>query len=185
MKLKRHFYGLIALLLLTAPSAAMAGFSLKPEVVRALYIIKLISSTTWPDDINKSPELNVCIVGDKDETDSESFDLANKKREASEEGKHLKLVYVSGKNIKALSGGCNVVYISQSEEAEASQILSALENKPVLTISSIKHFVSRGGMLGLVPYNEAIRFAVNKTNISNAGLKIKADALALAVEDPE
>lgn len=183
MTCKRLLYVLIACCTLGWSSGSLAALSLSPDVLRALLTIKLYPTIGWPESVNNRPEFRLCILGNADdEIDIDKFNKANEKKK----DKPLKLVQASVKNPKGIINSCDIVYIAQSEESDLSTLLAALKGQPILTISSIKKFVSRGGMLGLVIYDERMRFTASKRAISDAGLRIDADTLELALkEDPE
>lgn len=149
-----------------------------PDVVRALYVRLLVQQITWPQiaDIRSQPSLNICIAGDKNELNTELY----------EDGKDkppLRAVALEDKSRKFITENCHVLYIS-SDFDQPAMLLERAKDAPVLTISSIKKFVRKGGMLGLVPYGDSIRFTVNIAALNGAGLRMNPDSLALAVEDP-
>jgi hypothetical protein len=80
----------------------------------------------------------------------------------------------------AEAAGCRVVFISDSEAGEVSDILAKLEGPPVLTVSDVGRFIQRGGMVGFSVEQNKVRFSVNVTAAEKAGLKISSQLLKLA-----
>lgn len=162
-------------------SVSVAQDRVPPDVIRALYLRLLISDVvTWPDGktLKNSSHISVCIYGDKKDVDTRVYkDSKNKSK--------LKIIYTANKTAEFINQKCDVVYIAANAAEHVPFILKQVMRKPVLTISSSKKFVGRGGMFGLVPYGDSIRFSVNKAAITDAGLRANPDSLALAVEDPD
>jgi hypothetical protein len=77
--------------------------------------------------------------------------------------------------------GCQILFIAASEKPRLKEILRALPDSGVLTVSDIKHFCSVGGMIGLVVRGEKVQFEVNVGKAERAGLKLSSQMLKLAV----
>ena len=76
--------------------------------------------------------------------------------------------------------GCQVVFISNSEEERLSTILDKLRGSPVLTVSDMKKFIQRGGMVGFIVEKNKVGFNINRTVAESAGLKVSSQLLKLA-----
>jgi hypothetical protein len=76
---------------------------------------------------------------------------------------------------------CRVVFISTSEDVQLGQILEALNKAPVLTVSDIPQFTSRGGMIQFIADANRVRFEVNLTTAETAGLMLSSELLKVAV----
>ncbi|WP_185964409.1 YfiR family protein [Aliikangiella marina] len=74
---------------------------------------------------------------------------------------------------------CHILYISQSEEANLSNILRKTESKAILTVSDIPDFVVRGGMVAFVSHQQ-IRLEINLNNVQRSNIKISALLLEIA-----
>lgn len=77
-------------------------------------------------------------------------------------------------------GACDLLFISTSEEACLTRILSPLAKHRVLTVSEIPGFVERGGMIGLMMERHKVRFEVNVAVAKQANLAIRSKLLRLA-----
>jgi hypothetical protein len=78
--------------------------------------------------------------------------------------------------------GCNILYIPVQAENKLSNLLGALNQTPVLTISSIKRFIYRGGMLGMVMDNEnQVKVEANVKNMREAGISIDPQLLEIMI----
>ncbi len=76
--------------------------------------------------------------------------------------------------------GCEVLYVSPSEEARLDSILAAAAKAPMLTVSDMPRFVERGGMIGLVVANRRVQFEVNAEAAERAGLVLGSQLMRLA-----
>src|SRR5262249_12548664 len=56
---------------------------------------------------------------------------------------------------------CRTLFISQSEERHLDETLTALKDKPILTVADIPRFAKRGGTISLITERNKIRIAVN------------------------
>jgi hypothetical protein len=75
---------------------------------------------------------------------------------------------------------CHLLFISRSEQSRLSQVLAALKDTPVVTVSDADQFVRRGGMIGFVMIENKVRFDINPQTAAKAGLKISSKLLKLA-----
>ena len=77
--------------------------------------------------------------------------------------------------------GCHVLFIADSESERLRDIVAALKDYTILTVSDIDQFARRGGMIFLVAENQKLRFEVNPDGLARSGVKISARFLQLAV----
>jgi hypothetical protein len=71
--------------------------------------------------------------------------------------------------------------MSSSEDRELARDLEALHGAPILTVSDIPDFVSRGGMIQFVLIDNRVRFEINVSNAERAGLTVSSQLLKVAV----
>jgi hypothetical protein len=76
---------------------------------------------------------------------------------------------------------CHIVFIAPSEGPRLEKDLVALQQKPILTVSSLPNFLERGGMVQFLLQNNRVRFAVNLTTASQSGLELSSELLKVAV----
>jgi hypothetical protein len=77
--------------------------------------------------------------------------------------------------------GCRILFISSSEDHQLKDILMATAKNDALTVSDIAQFSERGGMIEFVPQGDRVRFAVNVSNVEDAGLSLSSELLKVAV----
>lgn len=68
---------------------------------------------------------------------------------------------------------CQVLFIDVSERRNLDSILDALRDKPILTVSDIKGFASRG-MIELTKSNDTMIFRINLEAADHAGLRLSS-----------
>jgi len=76
---------------------------------------------------------------------------------------------------------CHILFISSSEKARLPQILKHLNGSSVLTVGEMPGFTETGGMINFVLEGTKMRFQINKDAANNAGLKISAKLLNVAL----
>ena len=74
---------------------------------------------------------------------------------------------------------CHIVYVSSSEKARISKILTEA-GKGVLTVSDLPAFTDAGGIIGLTVSDNKVGFDVNLAAAQQADLKISAQLLKVA-----
>lgn len=94
---------------------------------------------------------------------------------------------VAGRTVQVLRSqrpaelrGCQLVFISSSERRRLEEVLPALPQTGVLTVSDMDGFTRTGGMVGFVLDDNKVRFEVNLDAAEHAKLKISARLLKLA-----
>ncbi len=129
---------------------------------------------TWPDasNITKNKKVTVCIYG------NDPFGGALRPiQKRKVRGMPIQLQKnISLDNITS----CDLVFIGTSERNALDSVLSAVGNAPVLTVSDIRGFAARGGVIGFVTQGGKVRFEVNKKAMGNSGIRLSAKLLELA-----
>lgn len=86
------------------------------------------------------------------------------------------------KRYEAIEGfeGCNFLYIPSSAENKVTNILSSTDGIPVVTISSVKRFIYRGGMIGMVTDSQnRIKVEANLKNLQANNVTIDPQLLEI------
>ena len=130
----------------------------------------------WPDGtfLETTTPLVVCVMGNSKA--SSGFE--------SLEGKYLgqhpiQVNYLQSPN------DCHeghVLYIANSKSHRVDEALFLFQGKPILTVSDIESFASRGGMVSLVKVRKNIRFAINLDAATSVDLQISSKLHPLATE---
>ena len=75
---------------------------------------------------------------------------------------------------------CHLLFISSSESARMKEILTALKDRPILTVGDIESFSVHGGMVRFVIEKGKIRLRINEDRAKAADLTISSKLLRLA-----
>jgi hypothetical protein len=70
-----------------------------------------------------------------------------------------------------------VLFISDSEKGRVKEILQALKGCPILTVSDIKRFSSKGGVIEFDREGSKMALTLNETATKKAGLTVSSQLL--------
>jgi len=166
----------VSLLLAAATKVAGAqDYQASEYEIKAAYLLNFPNFVEWPGNPNSDPQkpITVCLLGQ----DPLGSTLSRMMADRLSRGKSLLLRRVL--RTEAVSD-CQILYISPSEARFIPQILKSLGNASVLTVGETGQFAEQGGMIQLVLVDKEIRFKINPSAASQAGLKISSKLLALA-----
>lgn len=142
--------------------------------VKAAFVFNFAKYVDWPPESfpSKDSPMTLCIIG------RDPFGAALGSIEGRNvHGRPLRI----RRNVAAEdAGGCNIAYLSESEERRVAGILKAIGTQPVLTMSDLEGFAEAGGAVGLFVAEERLQFDANFTALQRANLKASAQALKLA-----
>lgn len=143
--------------------------------VKAAFLYNFAKFVEWPAgafETAQAPFL-VCVLG----ADPFGTDLERTLKNEKIGGREINV-----RRIKRVQEreGCHILFVSKSERDSLPQILGALKNAAVLTVSEFDSFTQLGGMINLYVEDRRIRFEINVAPAENAGLKISSKLLKLA-----
>ena len=78
------------------------------------------------------------------------------------------------------AGECRILFISSTEENHLKEILVALDESSILTVSDMPSFSRRGGMIQFVLEGDKVRFEINLTRAETAKLTLSSELLKVA-----
>jgi len=164
---------LIGFVLASCPALASAQAPTEAQI-KAAYVLNFAKFTDWPE---KAPgaadaSLVVCVIGNQETV--AGF--------VSIEGKAVQTREVRVRSNPQLTelSSCHVLYIDAAERASVPGAFKVASSRPILTVSDSMGFADAGGMLGLVLVDGKIRFDANREAAQAAGLRLRAQLLALA-----
>ncbi len=144
--------------------------------IKAAYIFKIAKFITW-NGVRKN-RIEFCYVESARPVDDISVGnsfkrLVNAKNAHSEWGVT---------RLRGLDGvkKCDIVFIAESESSSLAGILSQIGSADILTISDIRRFISKGGMLGFVlDSQDRVKMEANLGTIRKTNVKMSAALLEL------
>ena len=174
----KHLFFITGLLCSIAlHSAAPAPLPAEPATenrIKAAYLLNFARFVTWPEAAfkNSVAPIVLCVLGE-DPIDSALPTIQYKRVQ----NRPLEI-----RRIKSLGElpSCHMLFVGKAAETSVQQILSALGDRPVLTVSSLPGFSMKGGMLTFIESENKIRFEVNLATTRTAGLSISSRLLKLA-----
>jgi hypothetical protein len=145
------------------------------DQIKAAYLFNFLKFVEWPSDALTDPQGKwvIGIVGDS-AIGGEVKRLVERK---SVEGREL---LVRKFRVTDDFRGCNVLFVSASEEKHLSSILNALQGTSVLTVADMDDFIGHGGMIQFVTDGGRMRVDIDVGATGRAHLKVSSKLLALA-----
>lgn len=143
--------------------------------VKAAYLYNFGKFVSWPSGREAvSGTFQICILG------RDPFGSVLESTIAGESIDSKKITVQRAQRVQD-AAGCNILFISTSEENHLAPILSEAERMRLLTVSDIPHFAERGGVIGLVNQQDRIRFEVNRKSAEDSHLQLSSELLKVAV----
>ena len=148
------------------------------------FIVNIARYTTWPGDLT-SKGITVCfahggslavpaVSGASVASTSAAF--------PGDTPREVRRLPVSWRQITAPAqvSGCNIVWLNADVRPAPREWLSALHDKPVLTLSNYADFTADGGIIGAYRLAGEWRFEVSLEALQRSHLNIAAVALRLS-----
>lgn len=143
------------------------------DKVKAGYIYQFLQFVSWPESSSSGEtSINICVLGNDP--------IAN-------ELEPLNMTRVGQQNLKIRTAeniqdtlDCNILYISEASNWSLKDLLTHIDNKPVLTVSSLPDFAGNGGIIGFVIKNDKIRLEINRTPAHRSNIQLNAKLLEVA-----
>ena len=143
--------------------------------VKATYLYNFGRFVKWPETTpaGKGDSFSVCVLG------QDPFGPVLDSTLAGEalDGKPVVLRRLSKPQD---AGECRILFISTTEEKHLKEILTALDESGVLTVSDMPGFTKRGGMIQFVLEGDRVRFEINLASAESAKLVLSSELLKVA-----
>jgi hypothetical protein len=143
--------------------------------VKATYLYNFGRFVRWPGTVTagKGDSFSVCVIGQDPFGSILDSTLAGE----ALDGKPVVLRRISKPQD---AGECRILFISSTEEKHLSEILTALNQSGVLTVSDMPGFTRRGGMIQFVLEGDRVRFEINLASAESARLVLSSELLKVA-----
>jgi len=173
-KLRKPFFVLLLILLVNGFGADQAQAQSKEYQIKAAFLFNFAQFVKWPGTSFPTPDAPFCIgiLGD------DPFGGALEETIQGETIDNRKLTLQHARNFEELQG-CQMIFVSKSEESHVGQILSQLDSKPILLVSDINSFAKSGGAIGFYLQEGKVRFAINPSTAQRGGLRVSSQLLNL------
>jgi hypothetical protein len=143
--------------------------------VKATYLYNFGRFVHWPPNATatKGDSFSICVLGQDPFGPTLDSTLAGEMLD----GKPLAVKRISTPRD---AGECRILFVSSTEEHHLKEILAAVEQAGVLTVSDIPGFSRRGGMIQFVMEGDRVRFEINLTTAESARLVLSSELLKVA-----
>jgi hypothetical protein len=164
---------MLALLHLTVLQAQQPKVS--EYKVKAIYLYNFGRFVQWPPNATaaKGDSFSICVLGQDPFGPSLDTTLAGE----TLDGKPLAVKRISTPRD---AGECRILFISATEQNHLKDILAALDESSILTVSDMPAFSRRGGMIQFVLEGDKVRFEINLTKAETAKLTLSSELLKVA-----
>jgi len=175
-KRARTKLALAGLLLISANLAPAQTTRPTESEVEAAYLYSFGKFVTWPADrsVANNP-FEICILGK---------DPFGKVLDATVVGERIGGRTIAIRRLVQVqqAGTCSILFVSSSEEGRLGSILDSAHRFNALTVSDVKHFAERGGVIGLVVQQDRVRFEVNRAAAERCHVQLSSELLKVAVK---
>lgn len=141
--------------------------------IKAALIYKIMKMVSWPNEKNNpNGAWYLCFLGEDtfgNMLDSIEHRIVRKQ----------KLILRRNVTLNEVED-CHLLFISRSEQNYLTQILSKIEQLPILTIGDVDKFAQQGGMINLLKKRGRIQIEINNRAAREANLRINPRFLTLA-----
>lgn len=165
----------LSLFITTHQSANGAEFS--EDQVKAVYLINFTEFIRWPDSAfaENPKEFYFCAL----HAETPVISIL-KKVIANESAKGRKLIFKQINSQQELKH-CQIFYFHGSDQSRFIELLPALEQRSILTVSDDENFIQNGGMIAITKSRRRLHPTINVGNLKKTGLKASAKLLELAI----
>jgi hypothetical protein len=163
------------ILVFTAATGLRAQSPATEYEVKAAYLLNFGKFIKWPAAVGlaEKEKFSICVLGE----DPFGQVLDGTVRDEKIAGKP-----VSARRLSRAqdSTGCQVLFISGSEEKQVRKLLPALNKAGVLTVSDVPGFLDHGGMIQFTFVGNRVRFEINLDSVESGGLTLSSELLKVA-----
>ncbi len=173
---KFHAAALATLLALSGGSRTCAQASPSLEYqVKAAFLYNFAKFVNWPPEsfADQNAPILLGVIGDNAFAKLLTDVAAGK----SVNGRPVVVkLFKEGQDLRS----CQIVFVSSSEENDATQILEKLKESSVLTVGEAPGFIQAGGIINFFIEKNKVRLEINLAAASRARVKISAKLIAVA-----
>jgi hypothetical protein len=143
--------------------------------VKAVFLFNFTQFVEWPAQVFQTPQtpIEIGILG------QDPFGSYLDQTIAGEKVNGRSLIVRRYHGIDEIKT-CHILFISKAEAANIGEIISALKDRNILTVSDAANFIQEGGMVRFITVNNKIKLQVNPEAAKAAGLAISSKLLTLA-----
>jgi hypothetical protein len=142
--------------------------------LKGAFVFNFARFTEWPAEVlPPSATVSACVVGDRAVGDALTKAVSSQRLNG-------RAIVVSILEPGIPLPLCHVLYVSSVARNTMSDVLFALRETPVLTVSDDEAFTRLGGIIQVFVENGKMRFRINPRSAKRARLQLSSRLLALA-----
>lgn len=173
--IRRLIFILCAMLALSQmpPAAHATGSTAAEYKVKAAFLYNFVKFISWPDQsFSSEPVVNLCIMGNN--PFGEQLALIENKQVG---GRSLRII----QDVKAADApSCHIVFVSKTQNKQASALIAHLKDQPILTVGDTAGFARNGGIINFTVIQGRVKLEINSVAARHAGLSIDPALLEVA-----
>jgi hypothetical protein len=143
--------------------------------VKAAFLYNFAKFITWPAQTFTSlhDPLTICVMGDT---------VLRRVLENGIAGKEIEGRRLVVRTISELAqiGGCQILFVSASEQGRVPSILAGCKTRGVLTVGELEGFAAQGGVINFSVEDDKVRFEINLGAANEQQLQISSKLLSLS-----
>lgn len=150
--------------------------------LQAAYLRNLGEFTRWPDSVQFDERgVTIGVVGRDSKGVGSILDYGVQIVDIKIKGKVPKVVKFLDSKASGIAE-CDILFVLASERSRVESLLKSLEGKPILTVSEISGFASKGGMVELTQTGSSkvrVTLILNPTISEKTGINFSSRLLGL------
>ena len=171
---RRAVLPLVALGALSSAVLQVRAQDVSTPALTAALLFNFVKFTKWPADLLRDgTSIIVCVSGNDRVADA----LVQLTQNRTVEGHPLS---IRRTGLDRPLYECHVVYGASLDGTTARDLVRALSDRPILTVSDRQDFAERGGVANFFVDGGRMRFAINPGAADRARLRISSRLLSLA-----
>jgi hypothetical protein len=159
--------------------AAALGLCAQPPAteyeVKAAYLLNFGKFIKWPPaaGLAEKEKFSICVLGE---------DPFGQMLDATVRDEKIAGKPVAARRLSHAQDatGCQVLFVSRSEDKQVRKLLPVLNKAGVLTVSDMPGFLDRDGMIQFTLVGNRVRFEVNLDSVQSGGLTLSSELLKVA-----
>jgi hypothetical protein len=170
-----HSALIVAVLFILGNDSAAQQSKPNEYQVKAAYLYNFGRFVKWPaaPSTGKNDSFDVCVLGQDPFGQTLDATLAGE----ALDGKPVKVRRLAKPQDAA---DCRILFVSLTEDRHLKEILAAIDQAGVLTVSEIPGFSQRGGIIQFVAEGDRVRFEINLANAESSRLVLSSELLKVA-----
>lgn len=142
--------------------------------VKAAFLYNFARFVSWPDEQPNSEPLVIGVLGKDPFGDVLESTIKGK----TVSGRPFRVLRLSAG--ESVADCCHILFVSSSERRDAGKLIAALDGAPVLTVGEFDGFLDKGGMIGFLIEDGAVRIDVNLEAAEAARLELSSQLMRVA-----